>query len=78
MIDLCNSIWEKIWVISEAEFAMKQEGSKFLQIGTIERIGFCYALSQGLSGPRIQVQSRSSGVWGRVGQGFSKQVAALT
>ena len=38
----------------------------------------CYTLSQGSSGPGIQAWSRSSGVRGRVGWGFSKQVAVLT
>ena len=36
IIDLCSSIWEKIWTISEVEFAVKQEGAKFLQVGTIK------------------------------------------
>ena len=40
--------------------------------------GLCYALSRGTSGPRIRVRSRSSGVWGRVGRGFSKRVTAPT
>ena len=38
----------------------------------------CYTLSQGLSRPRIRVQSWSSGVQGRVGRGFSEWVAAPT
>ena len=40
IIDLCSSIGKKIWAISEVEFAMKQEGAKFLRVKTIECIGF--------------------------------------
>ena len=40
VVNPSSSIWEKIWAVSEVEFAMKQEGSKFLQVRAIEHVGF--------------------------------------
>ena len=42
------------------------------------KMGLCYVLSRGTSGPGIWVRSQSSGVRGGVGCGFSEWVAALT
>jgi len=36
----CSIVLELIGMISEVQFALKDEGAKFLGVGTIEWIGF--------------------------------------
>jgi len=40
IIDLCSIVLELIGMISEVQFALKDEGAKFLGVGTIEWIRF--------------------------------------
>ena len=40
VIDLCSIVLELIRTISEVQFALKDEGAKFLGVGTVEWIGF--------------------------------------
>ena len=40
IIDLCSIVLELLGTILEVQFALKDEGAKFLGVGTIEWIGF--------------------------------------
>ena len=62
-------------MVTKSDVAMK---SKVVMKSKVAMKSLCYVLSQGSSGPGIRVWSWSSGVRGKVGQGFSKWVAALT